>query len=436
MLDIKQIRENPEILDNSLAKRGAQAQSSSILALDEQRRNLLTQAQGLQQQRNALSKQVGQLKSKGEDASEIMAQVQQMGPQLKELEEQASQKEAELNELLSGIPNILQDDVPQGQDDTENEEIRGWGEPQTFDFEPKHHYELGEDLGQMDFETGVKLAGSRFVWMQGDLARLERALALFMLDHLRSRGFTEVMPPLMVNTQTMYGTGQLPKFGDDMYEMTTGEWLNPTSEVMLTNYAQDKILSTDQLPLRWCAWTPCFRKESGSAGKDTRGYIRMHQFAKVEMVQLTTPEQSEAAHEWMTETAEGVLRALNLPYRVMLLCGGDTGFGVNKTYDIEVWLPGQDTFREISSCSTCGDFQGRRMNGRFRSGQDKPQFVHTLNGSGLATGRTLVAVLENYQQADGSIVVPEVIRPYLGGQELITAEGAFAPAVDATAEAA
>jgi seryl-tRNA synthetase len=427
MIDLKFIREHPEQLDAMLKKRHMAAQSAEILQLDADWRSALNKVQELQQQRNQLSKEVGQRKAQGENADDLMAQVKALGPEMGKAEQAAKTHEEALNTALMALPNMLQEEVPVGADENDNVELRGWGEPTELGFEPKAHYDLGEALGQMDFTTAAQMSGSRFVWLQGDLARLERALAAFMLDHLRERGFTEVMPPLLTTTKTMEGTGQLPKFADDQYEMTSGEWLIPTAEVALTNYAQERIIPAAELPLRWCAWTACFRKEAGSAGKDTRGYIRMHQFYKVEMVQLVRPEESETAHTWMVESAEQILRALELPYRVMLLCTGDTGFGSSKTYDLEVWLPAQQAYREISSCSNCLDFQARRMNGRFKEGEAKPQFLHTLNGSGLATGRTLVAVLENYQQADGTLRIPTVLQPYMGGQTVIEPAGATAP---------
>lgn len=419
MLDIRWVRDNPEQLDAALAKRSAAPQSAAILALDSERRELLTQLQELQNQRNVISKEIGMLKGKGDDATEPMARMAEIGPKVKAMEEAERELDDKLAELMAALPNIPLDDVPEGKDEEDNVELRTWGTPVDFEFEPQAHYDLGEKLGMLDFETAGTIAGARFVWEQGDLARLERALANFMLDHLRGKGFTEVIPPLLVNTGTMFGTGQLPKFEDDQFETTDGRWLVPTAEVVLTNYAQNKMLKESDLPYRFCAWTPCFRKEAGSAGRDTRGLIRMHQFYKVEMVQIVTPEASDDALEFMTECAESVLQALNLPYRVIVLCTGDMGFGARKTYDLEVWVPAQKTYREISSCSTCGDFQARRMKARYKDADGNSQFVHTLNGSGLAVGRTMVAVMENYQQKDGSIAIPKVIQPYMGGQTII-----------------
>lgn len=426
MLDIKWIRSNPDALDAMLIKRGSEAVSSSLMEMDEKRRSLMTEQQALQSRRNSLSKEVGALKSKGEDATHLFEEMKTVGPKLKELEEQVRDMDEQFENFVAKLPNILADDVPEGADDTENALVSSWGEPRVLDFEPKHHADLGEELGLFDFETAGKISGSRFAWVQGDLARLERALAMFMLDkQTQQNGFTEVNPPLLVTPKTMFGTGQLPKFGEDAFYTNDDRdlMLISTSEVSLTNYMQERIVKEDDLPLKFTAYTPCFRKEAGSAGKDTRGYIRMHQFGKVEMVQIVHPEKSDEALEFMRECAEGILRDLKLPYRVMTLCGGDTGFSAQKTYDLEVWLPEQDTYREISSCSKCGDFQARRMNGRFKDKDGKNHFVHTLNGSGLATGRTLVAVMENYQQADGSIEVPEVLQPYMGGQTIIRAHG-------------
>lgn len=422
MLDIRWIRENPQEFDRINGRRGHAVSSSDILALDEKRRDVITELQTLQSKRNELSKQVGQLKSKGEDATAVMAEVQEIGPKMKDLEELERQAEQDFLALLSAVPNLLQEDVPSGADDSENIEVRKWGEPKTM-ANPQHHYELGEALGGMRFDVSAKLAGSRFAWMQGELARLERALANFMLDlHTREFGFTEVMPPMLVNDATAFGTGQLPKFSDDLFQTTDGRWMIPTAEVPLTNFAQDEIFKEEELPFKFAAWTQCFRREAGSAGKDTRGYIRMHQFGKVEMVQLVHPEKSAEALEFMTGCAEEVLKRLELPYRVVTLCSGDTGFCAQKTYDIEVWVPAQETYREISSCSNCGDFQARRMKARFKDTDGKVNFLHTLNGSGIATGRALVAVMENYQQQDGSIIVPDVLVPYMGGQTLIEAK--------------
>jgi seryl-tRNA synthetase len=396
MLDIKWIRENPAALDAALSKRNAAPQAEALLALDTERRDVVAQAQALQSRRNEISKEVGMAKAKGEDRPELFEEMKSLGPKLKELEEAERSVNEKLNDALSRVPNIPAEQVPAGVDEEDNEIVRTWGEPTQFSFEPKPHYEVGENLGLLDFETAATMAGSRFVWQQGDLARLERALAAFMLDFLGSKGFKEVNPPLLLNTASLYGTGQLPKFEEDQFETTDGRWLLPTSEVPLTNYAQGKIFKEDELPFKFCAWTPNFRKEAGSAGRDTRGLIRMHQFFKVEMVQLVHPEKSVEAHQEMVGCEEGILQALELPYRMVNLCGGDLGFGATQTFDMEVWLPAQNTYREISSCSNCGDFQARRMNARFKGADGKNRFIHTLNGSGLAVGRTLAAVIENY----------------------------------------
>ena len=426
MLDIKWIRTNPEALDAMLIKRGGSAVSSSLMSIDEKRRSLMTEQQALQARRNTLSKEIGQAKSKGEDAAPLFEEMQQVGPKLKALEEDVRLADKEFESLVETLPNVLAEDVPEGKDDTENVEVFKWGTPRAFSFEPKHHADLGEALGGFDFETAGKISGSRFAWLQGDIARLERALGMFMLDqHTGQNGFLEVAAPVLVTPKSMYGTGQLPKFAEDAF-YTNDErdlMLIPTAEVPLTNYMQERVLKEEDLPLKFTGLTPCFRKEAGSAGKDTRGYIRMHQFNKVEMVQIVHPEKSAEALEFMRGCAEGILQALKLPYRTVLLCSGDTGFAAQKTYDLEVWLPEQNTYREISSCSNCGDFQARRMNGRFKDADGKNQFVHTLNGSGLATGRTLVAVMENYQQEDGSIEIPEVLRPYMGDKTVIQKAG-------------
>ena len=422
MLDIKWIRQNPQQLDKALKNRGAKPLSSDILALDEKRRDLMTKTQELQSRKNDVAKQIGMAKSKGEDASALFEESKKVGPELKQLEEDVRLLDEEFNHLMATIPNVPEEDTPVGDSEDDNVEVRKWGEPASFNFEPKHHFELGENLGLMDFTTGAKLAGSRFVWLQGQMARLERALANYMLDtQTGEHGYTEVIPPYMANDDTLYGTGQLPKFTEDLFKTNEGLWMIPTSEVVLTNYVRGDILEKEQLPLKFTALTPCFRSEAGSAGRDTRGYIRMHQFSKVEMVQITAPESSAQALEDMVGNAEAILQGLGLPYRIVQLCTGDIGFGAKKTYDLEVWLPAQNQYREISSCSNCGDFQARRMQARFRpeKGQKRTEFLHTLNGSGLAVGRTLVAVLENYQEEDGSIRIPEVLKPYMNGQDKI-----------------
>lgn len=424
MFDIKWIRENPDAFDKGMARRGLDAQSPALLELDRVRRDAQTRAQELQTSRNALSKQIGALKSKGENASDIMAEVSRSKEDQAVAEQQAADALTALNDALSRLPNLPLDDVPDGSGEDENVEIRRIGEPRGFDFPVRDHVDLGESLGMMDFETAAKLAGSRFVLLSGALARMERALAAFMLDHNTGEfGYTEVNPPALVNDKTMFGTGQLPKFGEDLFKTTTGYWLIPTAEVPLTNIVADLIVDEDYLPRRYTAMTWCFRSEAGAAGKDTRGMIRQHQFTKVEMVSVTAPDASLDELERMTACAEDILIQLGLPFRTMTLCTGDMGAGARKTYDIEVWLPAQDRYREISSCSVCGDFQARRMNARFRTkGEKGTQFVHTLNGSGLAVGRTLIAILENYQQADGSIVIPDALRPYMGGLETIKAD--------------
>jgi seryl-tRNA synthetase len=423
MHDIRAIRDDPAAFDLALARRGLPARSPEILALDAGRRATQTRLQELQQKRNELSAEVGRAKSRGEDAAGLMAQVQRLKDEMAAAEAAAAEADAALDRLLATIPNLPAADVPDGADETANREIRRWGNPRNFDFPIKQHFEIGEALGLMDFETAAKLAGARFVLLKGPLARLERALAAFMLDlHTREFGYTEIVPPYLVRDETAYGTGQLPKFAEDLFRTTDGRWLIPTAEVPLTNIVAGTILEEAALPLRFTAYTPCFRSEAGAAGKDTRGMIRQHQFSKVELVSIAHPDRSEAEHERMTSCAEEVLKRLGLPYRVIVLCTGDMGFASRKTYDIEVWLPGQDTYREISSCSNCGDFQARRMKARFRPAGEKKgtRFLHTLNGSGLAVGRTLVALLENYQEADGSVRIPEALRPYMNGVETIT----------------
>ena len=423
MFDIKWIRENPETFDRGLVKRGLEPLSAKLMALDEDRRKTLARLQDAQSRRNAASKEIGKAKAAKDEAraQALMAEVADLKETIQGGEAEAKEIEARLNAELAQIPNLPLDDVPVGPDETANVEVRRVGEPPTFDFAPKQHFEIGEALGLMDFETAAKLSGARFVVLKGALARLERALAAFMLDlHTTEFGYTEANPPLLVRDDAAFGTGNLPKFAEDLFQTTNGFWLIPTAEVSLTNFVREEILDEAQLPLRFTAWTPCFRSEAGAAGKDTRGMIRQHQFSKVELVSITTPEQSLAEHERMTACAEEVLKRLGLAYRTMLLSTGDMGFASQKTYDIEVWLPGQNTYREISSCSVCGDFQARRMNARYRPKDGKPEFVHTLNGSGLAVGRTLIAVLENYQQADGSVMIPKALRPYMRGQERIT----------------
>lgn len=419
MLDIKWIRENPEALDNALAKRGSESRSSELIALDEKRREHVGKVQAAQERRNAASKEIGKAMAEkdAETADRLKAEVGELKAFLTEAEETERRLIKELNDALSTLPNIPGDDVPLGEDEAGNVEIRRIGNQRNFSFEPKEHYELGEALGFMDFERAAKIAGSRFTVLKGPLARLERALGQFMLDlHTTEHGYMETMPPLMVRDEAVYGTGQLPKFTEDLFRTTDGRWLIPTAEVPLTNLVADEIVDVKTLPQRYTALTPCFRSEAGSAGRDTRGMLRQHQFLKVEMVSITDADSSAAEHERMTACAEEVLKRLGLPFRTVVLCTGDMGFGAQKTYDIEVWMPGQNAYREISSCSVCGDFQGRRMNARYRPEAEKAtRFVHTLNGSGVAVGRALIAVMENYQQEDGSIHIPEALQPYMGG---------------------
>ncbi|MBO0334641.1 serine--tRNA ligase [Sneathiella sp. CAU 1612] len=417
MLDLKWIRENPEAFDAAMARRGLSPQSEGLLILDADKRKIQTDMQEVQARRNAAAKEIGKAKASGGDADALIREVADLKGAAQDLEARERELQAELDMALSVLPNIMKDDVPDGASEDDNVELRRVGDIRNFDFKPKEHYELGDALGMMDFETAAKLSGSRFVVTSGQIARLERALAAFMVDvHTLEKGYLEVSPPVMVRGDSLFGTGQLPKFEEDLYKTAEDQYMIPTAEVPLTNLVRESILSEEELPKRFTAHTLCFRSEAGSAGKDTAGMLRQHQFAKVEMVSITTPDQSDAEHERMTACAEDILKRLGLPYRVVVLCSGDTGFGARKTYDIEVWLPGQDTYREISSCSNCGDFQARRMKARFRpEGEKGTQFVHTLNGSGLAVGRTLIAVMENYQQADGSIKIPDALVPYMGG---------------------
>ena len=480
MHDIRFIRDNPDAFDAALKRRGLSPLSKGILDLDGERRAAQTEAQSLLAKRNDLSKQVGEAKRTGGNADALMQEVATIKEKTAKLEEQEKEIGAKLNEMLSGIPNLPAADVPDGKDEKDNKELRRVGEPPRIN-SAKQHFEIGENLKLMDFENAAKLSGARFTILKGALARLERAIGNFMLDvHTEEFGYQEISPPLMVRDEIMYGTGQLPKFADDLFSTskalseserkgkalleslreyaqprpddgdvasiplkfvvdrgglplelqirdfiasvptTERVWLIPTAEVPLTNIVSNDILVRETLPYRYVARTPCFRAEAGAAGKDTRGMIRQHQFYKVEMVSITAPDQSEAEHERMTQCAETILKKLELPFRTIVLCTGDMGFGAKKTYDIEVWLPGQNAYREISSCSNCGDFQARRMNARCKKAGDKnTEFVHTLNGSGLAVGRTLIAILENYQQPDGSVIIPPVLRPYMGGLEKI-----------------
>jgi seryl-tRNA synthetase len=418
MHDIRLIRENPAAFDAALARRGVEPAAQSILALDARRREIATRMQEVQARRNEASKAIGAAMGKGDKdtAEALKVEVAALKVELPALEEEERTLTAQQNAALAAYPNAPASDVPEGADESENAELLRWGSPREFSFTPKEHADLGPALG-LDFETGALISGARFTFLKGGMARLHRALAQFMLDRQTGEnGYLECIPPLLVKDEAVFGTGQLPKFSEDLFKTTDGRWMIPTAEVSLTNAVQGEILSEGQLPLRMTALTPCFRSEAGAAGRDTRGFIRQHQFEKVELVSITRPEDSEAEHERMTGCAEGVLQALGLPYRKVLLCTGDMGFTARKTYDLEVWLPGQGAYREISSCSNCGDFQARRMNARYRpEGAKGTEFVHTLNGSGLAVGRTLVAVLENYQREDGSVDVPEVLHPYMGG---------------------
>ncbi|PWC32418.1 serine--tRNA ligase [Azospirillum sp. TSO35-2] len=422
MHDLRAIRENPEAFDRGIGRRGLAPMSSSLLDLDSRRRAAQTQMQEMLARRNEAAKEIGLAKREGRDAQPILDEMATLKDRLPQVEEEERALGAELDALLAGLPNIPADDVPLGKDETDNVEVRRWGTPADI-ANPKQHYELGEALGLMDFEAAARMSGARFTVLKGGLARLERALADFMLDiHTSEHGFTEIAPPLMVRDTALFGTGQLPKFEEDLFKTTGSDhYLIPTSEVPLTNLVNDQIVAAEDLPLRYTALTPCFRAEAGSAGRDTRGMIRQHQFWKVEMVAITAPDQSEAEHQRMTRCAETILERLGLPYRTIVLCTGDMGFSSRKTYDVEVWLPGQNAYREISSVSNCGDFQARRMKARCRSkGEKQTQFVHTLNGSGVAVGRCLIAVLENYQQPDGSILIPDALRPYMRGVERIS----------------
>ena len=417
MHDLKYIRENPKDFDAALIRRGASPVAASIVALDENRRAILTEMQNAQARRNEASKAIGAAMAKGDTATAeaLKAEVAQLKDTLPSLEERERSAGAELDSLVAGLPNLPAADTPDGADETDNVEIARWGSPRHFDFEPRDHADVGPALG-LDFETGVAISGARFTFMRGQMARLNRALGQFMLDYQTAqRGYTECATPYLVRQESLFGTGQLPKFAEDNFQTTDGRWLIPTAEVSLTNSVREQILEESALPIRLTALTPCFRSEAGAAGRDTKGLIRQHQFEKVELVSIVRPEDSAAEHERMVESAEGILQALQLPYRKMLLCTGDMGASARRTYDLEVWLPGQGLYREISSCSNCGDWQARRMNTRYRAAETKSNlFVHTLNGSGLAVGRTLVAVLENYQQVDGSVIIPDALLPYMG----------------------
>ncbi|MGR3660757.1 MAG: serine--tRNA ligase [Paracoccaceae bacterium] len=426
MHDIRAIRENPAQFDAAMARRGLSSISQDILAIDEARRTAIAAAEGALAERNAASKKVGAAKASGDEAefNRLRALVTVKKEEISHLDDVAKAENSRLRDVLMGLPNIIYDDAPDGADEADNVEIRNWGHPRDFGFTPLEHYQIPAAVG-LDFATAAKLSGARFAVLRGPMARLHRALAQFMLDlHTEEHGLTELITPVLVREEMMYGTNQLPKFAEDSYQTTNGWWLIPTAEVTLTNTVNGDTLEETDLPLRMTAHTNCFRSEAGSAGKDTAGILRQHQFEKVEMVSITHPDTSEAEHDRMTKCAEAVLEKLNLPYRTVNLCSGDIGFGAKRTHDIEVWLPGQNTYREISSISTCGDFQARRMNTRFRPADGgKPEFVHTLNGSGLAVGRCLIAVLENGQQEDGSVALPEVLHPYLNGKTGISAEG-------------
>ena len=422
MHDIRAIREDPLAFDTGLQKRGLGPQSAGLLQLDEARRGRVTEAQALQTRRNEASKEIGKAKAMRDEATAemLMAEVASIKDRMATLESEGADAGRALDDALAALPNIPAADVPEGEDESGNVEIKRWGTPRSFDFAPRDHADIGPALG-LDFEGGALLSGARFTALRGQAARLHRALGQYMLDtQSMANGYEETAPPLLVRDEAMFGTGQLPKFADDLFRTTDGRWLIPTAEVSLTNLVREQILAEADLPKRMTALTQCFRSEAGAAGRDTRGLIRQHQFEKVELVAITAPECSDEEHERMTRAAEGILEALELPYRRMLLCAGDMGFTASKTFDLEVWLPAQATYREISSCSNCGDFQARRMDARYRPADAKgTAFVHTLNGSGLAVGRTMVAVIENYQQPDGSVTVPEVLKPYMGGLDVL-----------------
>ncbi|CUH76685.1 serine--tRNA ligase [Tropicibacter naphthalenivorans] len=426
MHDIRAIRENPAAFDAAMARRGVENASSEILKIDEARRAAIHAAETAQADQKKAAKEVGAAKAKGDEAEfeRLRALVAEKKSEVAAMQDKAKELDKALEDALMGIPNLPFDDVPDGADEDDNVEVRRWGTPGEFSFAPKEHYDLAGVIPGMDFEVAAKLSGSRFVVLRGAVARIHRALAQFMLDtHVEENGLTEAWTPVLVKEDMMYGTGQLPKFGEDSYQTTNGWWLVPTAEVPLTNFVNGETVDEASLPHRYAAHTQCFRSEAGSAGRDTSGMLRQHQFEKVEMVSITHPDASRAELDRMTDCAQGILEKLGLPYRTVVLCTGDMGFGARRTHDIEVWLPGQNTYREISSVSVCGDFQARRMNARFKAPGGKPEFVHTLNGSGLAVGRTLIAVLENGQQEDGSVVLPEVLHPYLRGKTTLTAEG-------------
>lgn len=424
MHDIRAIREDPAAFDAALARRGLPGESSSVLELDRKRRETVARLQEIQQRRNEASKQIGAIKREGGDAQALQDEVSAIKGEMAQLEEDARHFENSLNQHLAALPNLPADDVPEGPDDSANVELRRWGDPPRLN-NPASHTDIGAALNGMDFEEAAKISGSRFVLLKGDIARLARALGEFMLDlHTTEHGYLEVAPPLLVREHAMFGTGQLPKMADEAFRTNSDHWLIPTSEVPLTNLVADRIVDRDELPMRFTAKTPCFRLEAGAAGKDTAGMIRQHQFDKVELVSITTPDKSADEHERMLSCAETVMQRLELAYRIVTLCTGDLGFSMHKTYDIEVWLPGQMTYREISSCSNAGAFQARRMNGRFRAaGEKATQFVHSLNGSGVAIGRALIAVLENGQQPDGSVLLPSALVPYMAGRDRLEPAG-------------
>lgn len=426
MLDPKLVRSQPQLIAERLASRGFSLDVAQLEELESRRKSVQTRTESLQAERNSRSKAIGQAKAKGEDIQPLLADVDRMGAELNQAKQELDTIQSELDVILMGIPNLPDESVPVGAGEDENVEVRRWGTPRSMDFEVRDHVSIGERHGYLDFDTAAKLSGARFALMRGPIARMHRALAQFMLDlHINEHGYEEVYTPYLVQAEALLGTGQLPKFEEDLFKIPQGEgqrdfYLIPTAEVSLTNIVSQSILDADSLPLKLTAHTPCFRSEAGSAGRDTRGMIRQHQFDKVEMVQIVRPDDSMRALEELTGHAEDVLQRLGLPYRTMALCTGDMGFGAVKTYDLEVWIPSQNKYREISSCSNCGDFQARRMQARWRNPETgKPELVHTLNGSGLAVGRTLVAILENYQQADGSVIVPEALRGYMGGLERI-----------------
>lgn len=423
MYDIKWIRENPELFDKGLERRGLSPVSEKVLKLDKKYRAQQTDLQEMQSRRNDLSRQVAEIKKSGGDADVLTHEVGALKRSMAEAEEEVRNLYEELEKILEALPNTPAEDVPDGVDENDNVEVRKWGEPRQFDFKPLEHDELGTKLGMIDFEQAAKVSGARFVYLKDGVARLERALGQYMLDmHTQNHGYMECEVPLLVNSDAVYGVAQLPKFAEDLFLTESGYWLISTAEVSLTNMVAGKVIDEDKLPMRLTALTPCFRSEAGAAGKDTRGMIRQHQFYKVELVCISAPEKAWDEHEHMVKSAEAILQGLKLPYRVMALCSGDMGFASRKTFDLEVWMPGQDKYREISSVSNCGDFQARRMDARCKDRTQKgTRFVHTLNGSGIAVGRALIAVLENYQQADGSILIPEVLQKYMGGLTVIKA---------------